>query len=186
LAKPRRLVTERLVLRALVPSDAPELARLLNDRSISATTLAIPFPYTRKDAVEWIGRQDMDRKQGKTLNLAITLRADGRLAGGVGLSSVSAEHSRAELGYWVAKEFWARGYCTEACRALLSYAFRTLGLQRVYASHFPNNPASGRVMEKLGMKREGYLRRHVRRRGRYVDLVCYGVLASDLRARKDR
>lgn len=183
LAKPPKLVTDRLVLRAMRRADAPELARLLDDPRISATTMGIPSPYTKKDALKWIGRQGQALKEGTMVNFVVTLLAGGALAGGVGLSSISGQHRRAELGYWTAAEFWNRGFCTEACRVVLGYAFRVLGLRRVYATHFPRNPASGRVMKKLGMKREGTLRRHVLRRGRYEDLVYYGVLSSEFRRR---
>ncbi len=184
LTRPPRIVTDRLVLRPLRKADAPALARAISDRRVIATTLAIPFPYTLKDADEWIARQAEGLRTGKMVNFAVTLRTDGTLIGGIGFSSVSSAHRRAEIGYWIASRFWNQGYCTEAGRAALGYAFRVLKLQRVYATHFPRNPASGRVMQKVGMKREGFLRRHVCRRGRYEDLVSYAILASEFGRRR--
>jgi len=87
------------------------------------------------------------------------------------------------MGYWIARECWNRGYATEAAAALLAYAFEALGLHRVYARHFPRNPPSGRVMQKLGMVYEGRQREHVLRWDVFEDLDCYGILRSEWHAR---
>jgi len=183
LATPALITTERLLLRCLRRSDLAALVQAINDRSVAATTLGIPFPYTMKDATRWLKQEAECRRKGTMLNFVVTLRRDGSIVGGVGLSSISTEHHRAELGYWTASRFRNQGFCTEAARAVLAFAFGVLKLQRVYATHFPRNPASGRVMRKLGMKREGRLRRHALRRGRYEDLETYGILAAEFAAR---
>jgi RimJ/RimL family protein N-acetyltransferase len=85
-------------------------------------------------------------------------------------------HSRGELGYWIGVPYWGRGYATEAARRLVGFAFDTLGLNRVHASCFSRNRASARVLEKAGLVREGVLRRHVRRFGRFEDLTLYGLV----------
>ena len=101
--------------------------------------------------------------------------------GAVGLTLTPA-HASAELGYWIASAAWGQGYATEAAAALCDYAFRVLGVHRIQARHFLHNPASWRVMQKLGMQREGVLRGAVRKEGRFEDLVLYAVLAEDWRA----
>ena len=83
------------------------------------------------------------------------------------------------MGYWVGKPFWGRGYCTEAGRAVLEYAFRQLGLLRVHACFFARNPASGKVMKKLGMQPEGCRRGHVMKWGKLEDLELAGILKED-------
>ncbi len=173
------LETERLVLRPFRLADAPEVERLAGDRAIADTTLAIPHPYTKGMGRVWISSHPGYRENGSGAIFAVTLKPEGSLVGAVGLSSVSEAFSRAEIGYWVGKPYWNKGYATEATRTVLRFAFRNLGLNRVHASHFTRNPASGRVMQKLGMTREGMSRQHVRRWDRFEDLVQYGILASE-------
>jgi RimJ/RimL family protein N-acetyltransferase len=79
----------------------------------------------------------------------------------------------------VAKEHWNRGYCTDAARTLMNYGFSALGLNRIQAMHFPRNPASGRVMQKLRMTREGLLHQYVCSRGTFEDLVLYSILRHE-------
>ena len=83
--------------------------------------------------------------------------------------------NHAEMGYWVGKPFWNNGYCTEAARAVVAYGFDVLDLERIYANYMARNPASGRVLAKLGMQQEGLLRRHRRKFGRYEDLIVCGI-----------
>jgi RimJ/RimL family protein N-acetyltransferase len=113
-------------------------------------------------------------------NFALVLRRSNELIGAIGLR-VEAQHARAELGYWVGLRYWGQGYCTEAGYAVLDYGFNTLGLARIHASHFTRNPASGRVMQKLGMRHEGSLRQHVRKRDVFEDLEIYAILRSEFR-----
>ena len=86
---------------------------------------------------------------------------------------------RAELGYWIDRPYWNQGYCTEAGRAVLWYGFTELNLNRIHAYHLSRNPASGRVMQKLGMTREGLLRQHAKKWGKYEDIVEYGLVRQD-------
>jgi RimJ/RimL family protein N-acetyltransferase len=172
------LETERLVLRAFALSDAPEVRRLVGAREVAATTLAIPHPYTTSMAEEWIERHTERRDSGEALHWAITSREDGALLGAIGLE-IEPAHARGELGYWIGVPYWRRGYCTEAGQAVVRHAFGVCGLNRIVAYHFGENIGSGRVMHKLGMTQEGVLRQHVKKWGRYVDLVCYGLLRTE-------
>ena len=112
---------------------------------------------------------------------AITLRADGTLVGSIALM-VEPDQHRAELGYVVGVPHWGRGYATEAGLAVLGHGFGELGLNRVYAFCFSRNPASRRVLEKLGMIREGMRREHTLKWGEYLDSDAFGILASEWRA----
>jgi [ribosomal protein S5]-alanine N-acetyltransferase len=140
-------------------------------------TLTVPHPYEQGVAEEWIAGQEAAWSSGERLVLAVTTQADG-LVGAIGLHFAS-EHQRAELGYWIGVPYWGRGYATEAAAALLSFAFGDLGLRRVVAHHFSRNPASGRVLQKLGMRHEGSLRDHVLKWGAFEDLEIYGILAGE-------
>jgi RimJ/RimL family protein N-acetyltransferase len=115
---------------------------------------------------------------GEGCAFAIVLRDSGKLVGSVALST-SARFQRAELGYWIGKPYQNNGYATEASEAVLEYGFLSLNLNRIHASHMRRNPASGRVMEKLGMSREGCLRQHAERDGIFEDLEVYGLLRSE-------
>ena len=173
------LETERLVLRPFRLSDAPEVQRLAGDRRVAEMTMSIPHPYQDGVAEEWIGSHLETFGSGKEVILAVTLKAGGILLGAIGLA-VRREHERAELGYWIGVPYWNQGYCTEAAAAVVRFGFESLGLHRIQANHYARNPASGRVMQRIGMTREGCLRRHIRRWDRSEDLVLYGILRDEV------
>ncbi len=170
--------TERLTLRPFTIADAPQVQHLAGERDIASTTLIIPHPYEDGMAEAWIGTHQADFAAGRSVILAITSRTEGTLMGSVGLIR-EPEHNRAELGYWIGKPFWNRGYASEAAKAMLDYAFGTLKLHRVYAYHYSRNPASGRVLQKIGMIHEGRLRQHTLKWGVFEDDDLYGILRSD-------
>ncbi len=172
------LETERLKLRPFGISDARTVQRLAGERAVADTTLNIPHPYEDGDAERWIsGHADLFRKWEHAI-FAITLRETGELVGAMGLH-LSPRFNRAELGYWIGKPYWNNGYCTEAARRMIQFGFEALGLNRIHAHYLSRNPASGRVMDHVGMKREGVMRQHVRKWDRYEDIVCYGILRED-------
>ena len=175
------LETPRLRLRGLTADDAPAIQRLAGAKEIADTTLLIPHPYPDGAAEQFIQQSQVDWHERRTAGFAITLR-DGEFCGSIGLRIDSAHH-HAELGYWIGVPFWGRGYCTEAAGAVLGFGFRNLGLHRICAHHFLRNPASGRVLLKIGMAREGRLREHVRRWDRFEDLECYGILRPEWEAK---
>jgi len=175
------LETERLVLRPYSLADARRVQQMCNDWDIASTTLALPYPYPDGAAEQWISTLAESFQQGKEVTLAITLKPDGPVIGTASLS-INKNHQRGEFGYMVAKEHWNHGYCTEAARAMMSFGFSTLGLDRIQAVHFPRNPASGRVMQKLGMTREGLLRQYVSNRGTREDVNMYSILRTEFEA----
>ncbi|PJA11681.1 MAG: hypothetical protein COX65_09825 [Elusimicrobia bacterium CG_4_10_14_0_2_um_filter_56_8] len=99
---------------------------------------------------------------------------EGRVAGSVGLSGICGH--RAELGYWLGVEYWGQGIVTEAVKMVTRYAFKELGLRRVYAHVVPANKASARVLEKAGYKYEGLLRKHAMKRGKTFGLLLYAKI----------
>lgn len=169
------LETERLVLRPFVSSDATEVQRLAGSRSIADTTLNIPYPYDDGMAEGWISKHQANFDDGKDVTFAIMLKKDNSLLGAISLMGVSQGH-QAELGYWIGESFWNHGFCTEAGRAVVDYAFRVLKIIRIHSCHFKRNPASGRVMQKIGMKHEGCRKCHVKKWDKFEDLELYGVL----------
>lgn len=171
------LQTERLILRAFQMDDAPTVDKYVSEKAIAATTLNIPHPYTQEMAEEWIGTHKEAFENGQAVRFAITLRDSGKLLGAIGLE-ITAAHERAEIGYWIGKPHWGKGYCTEAAIAVLQHGLDSLGLERIFATHFGKNPASGRVMQKAGMKHEGRLRHHIKKWGEFEDLEMYSILRS--------
>ena len=174
-----RIKTARVLLRPFALTDAHEVQRLAGDRDIASTTGSIPHPYDDGIAEQWIATHQRRFEQGTWLDLAITLDPGGALVGALGLR-FEPEHDRAELGYWIGKPYWGRGYATEAARAPVYYGFNTLGLHRIYARHFTRNPASGRVLQKIRMTHEGHRRRHEKKWGVYEDEELYGMLKDEL------
>ena len=176
------LRTARLLLRQFTEDDEPQVARLAGEWDIARYTLNIPHPYTRQDARAWILSHERGIAAGTDLPLAITLRDEGTLVGAVGLRK-DLVHFHAELGYWIGKPYWGNGYATEAATAVLGYGFREMELHRIYARHMATNPASGRVLQKIGMTREGELRQHLFKWDHFEDAIVYGILEADYHRR---
>ncbi len=172
------LRTRRLVLRPFAMADSEDVRRLAGEWEIADTTLNIPHPYEEGMAEKWISTHSTGFDENTSLTFAITCRKDGKLLGAVSLT-VQHSHSRAELGYWIGKPYWRNGYCTEAARAVTEYGFTVLRLNRVFAMYMTRNPSSGRVMAKLGMKSEGIMRQHYKKRDVYEDFAMYGILRSE-------
>jgi RimJ/RimL family protein N-acetyltransferase len=172
------LTTERLTLRPFRPSDAPEVVRLASDFKIADTTRNIPHPYPPDVAERWIASHAPRFEAGTLATFAIVRSADATLLGAVGLV-IERDDRRAELGYWLGVPYWKAGYMTEAARALVGCGFAQLELHRILATHITRNPASGRVMQKIGMRYEGTLREHVLKWGTFEDLAQYAILRAE-------
>jgi RimJ/RimL family protein N-acetyltransferase len=170
----------RVRLRALRAADATRAQALLRDEEVAKQTLNIPHPYPESEAERWIAEREAGWRAGKMLAWAIALEDSDLLVGAISLKPVPA-HLRAEVGYWVARELWGQGIGTAALRAILAWGFDTLGLHRIEAHHFGENPASGRIMIKAGMRHEGRVREPIFRDGVPRDLELYGMLRSDPR-----
>jgi ribosomal-protein-alanine N-acetyltransferase len=181
--QPPTLTSERLVLRPFELDDAADVQRLAGAWQIAYTTLNIPHPYDDGLAEAWISGHRSAFAAGKEIVFAITLQPAGQLVGAIGLV-IKKRHRRGEMGYWIGVDYWNQGYATEAAWAVLDYGFRQLGLNRIYAYHFTRNPASGRVMEKIGMRYEGRLRQHVRRSEAFEDLDLYAILSQEYDAQQ--
>lgn len=172
------LKTERLILRPFEISDAPRVQLLAGEKEIADTTLNIPHPYEDGMAEQWIGTHKEGFEKGEQATFAIILKESNQLIGAIGLV-FNRRFNRAELGYWIAKDFWNQGYGTSAAKRVLEYGFMERKLNKIFASHLRRNPASGRIMKKIGMKKEGELREHVLRWNKYEDLIVYGITQKE-------
>ena len=179
------LTTDRLTLRPFLDDDAFDVERLAGVREVADTTLNIPHPYPHGGAAEWIRLHGPAWIDGTSATFAIVGNKTGALVGAISLM-IKREHRRAELGYWIALDCWNCGYATEASQRLIDFGFESLGLHRVEARHFLRNPASGRVMQKIGMRQEGVERDHVIKRDRFESLAVYSILEPEWRAQHKR
>src|SRR5262249_18929431 len=152
---------------------------LAGQREIAHTTISIPHPYSELQAREWIRKHGSQAVPASDVVFAITTKPDGVLIGTVGLRAINTEHAQAELGFWIGVPFWRQGYATEAAAAVVGYGFESLRLNRVFAHHMVRNPASGRVLQKIGMRPEGRLRQHVRKWGVFEDVQLLAILQEE-------
>lgn len=142
--------TPRLLLRPGFPEDAPVLAGAMSDKAIARNLAVVPWPYTLRDAEAFLASP----RDPVLPSFLILERTEGapRLIGSCGMGRRPS--GAVEMGYWITRSHWGRGFATEACAALVNIA-RALGLASLEGSHFIDNPASGRVLEKLGFEAIG-------------------------------
>lgn len=172
------LHTERLILRPLTLQDAeamfsgwttdPDVIRYLSWKP------HVSIDETKRILSYWMSNYP----DTKFYLWGIQLR-EGRLIGTISFHSISEAFERAEVGYALAKNVWGKGYATEALKALLTLAFETIRFHRIEAHHAVLNPASGKVMEKCGMQREGLLREYYRANAGFQDAYLYSILKKD-------
>jgi ribosomal-protein-alanine N-acetyltransferase len=170
------LVTRRLVLREYERDDFEAVHRFASDPEAVAFVTWGPNTEdeTRGFLDGWLAERAEVPRTGYTLALTTP---GGRPFGSVGLYRDGPHH--AELGFAVSRERWGQGYATEAARAILDFGFADLGLRRIYATCRPENVGSSRVLEKIGMSREGRLRDHVLIRGDWRDSLLYAAVTPD-------
>ena len=166
-------------LRPYRAKDAARVVEVAGAREIADTTISVPHPYPVAAAAEWIARAGLEWTAGTGAIFAMELAGDATLVGSMGLREIDRVHQQAELGFYVGVPWWGRGYAVAGVRVLLPFAFGVLGLNRVYAHHMVRNPASGRVLEKTGFRREGLLRQRIRKWGVYEDVVLLALLRTD-------
>lgn len=165
--------TERLILSPLEEKDIPFIVEYLQHRIFSDLTSNIPYPYMENDARMWLemSKEAFDNDTGYTFGIR---NKEGQIIGAIGLHD--RDDDKAELGYWIGIPYWNKGYVTEAAKALIDFGFNELNFHKIFATHFPHNPASGRIMEKIGMEQEAVLVQEVKKDGEYFDLVRYCIV----------
>ncbi len=174
--------TARLVLRPFTPEDASLLAQFAGKFRVADTTASIPHPYSPEQALQDIHKFNQEFRAGVGAYFAIALReAPHALIGCVLLKLIDRRDEQAELGYWIDEAESGKGYVTEAARALLTYGFNALDLNRISACHMTRNPASGRVLARLGMQQEGHLRQAAKKWGMFEDLLVWGILREEFK-----
>ena len=162
--KPGSMRTERLRLRPLASRDTARIALLAGDWDVAPMTARIPYPYSEELAEQWIGGA-----------------ADGEIVRGIELGDsligvcgyMPADLESAEIGYWIGKPWWGQGFATEAAGAVVEHCFTSAGFERVTCGHFVDNPASGKVIAKLGFRFVGLERLWCEARQTDVETLKY-------------
>jgi len=172
------LVTERLILDQIIPVDIPNIVAYAGNKKITNTTRTMPHPYFEEDAIAWINMANQGFKNKDMFIFALRDKVDKSFKGGIGLT-LNTENNRAEIGYWIAEKFWGMGYTTEAVKAVLKFGFEKLELNKITAVYIDTNIASGKIMDKNGMVKEGELKNHDIKLGEYQTLIQYRMLRSE-------
>jgi [ribosomal protein S5]-alanine N-acetyltransferase len=178
-----KLVTKRLILRPLKKSDAKDIVDNINDLNITKWLLIVPYPYKLKDAKSWIKQntEKWKKREKDDYGFGIELKGEKKIIGGIGLHKVRKSQGKAEVGYWLGRKYWRNGYGSEALKAVLDFAFKKLKLRRIEAGVFAGNPASGKLLEKFGAKKEGMKRMSCKCKAdnKIKDEYIYGLLKQE-------
>ena len=160
-------------------SDARDLAATLSNKKIQDNLRdGLPYPYTEQDGKEFISAM-LVANENDTFAFAITV--NGKVIGSIGAFRQGNIHRQtAELGYYIAEEYWGKGIMTEAVKQLCDYVFSNTDIIRIYAEPFAYNIGSCRVLEKAGFQYEGTLRSNALKNGNVFDMKMYSKLKTDL------
>lgn len=160
-------------------SDAKDLSIALSNRKIQDNLRdGLPYPYTEQDGADYISAM-LSANEDETFAFAIT--ADNKVVGSIGVFRQENIHRQtAELGYYVAEEYWGKGIMTEAVKQICAYVFDKSDIIRIYAEPFAYNTASCRVLEKAGFQYEGTLRSNAVKNGKVIDMKMYSLLKTEV------
>ena len=159
-------------------SDAKDLSKVLTNKKVQDNLRdGLPYPYTEKDGVDYISAM-LSADENETFAFAVTV--DGKVVGSIGVFRQGNIHSQtAELGYYLAEDYWGKGIMTEAVKQTCEYVFGNSDILRIFAEPFSSNAASCRVLEKAGFKYEGTLRQNAVKNGKILDMKMYSLLRED-------
>lgn len=160
-------------------SDAKELAAALSNKKVQDNLRdGLPYPYTEQDGTDYISAM-LSADENETFAFAIT--ADEKVVGSIGIFRQGNIHRQtAELGYYIAEEYWGKGIMTEAVKQICGYVFDMSDIIRIYAEPFAYNAASCRVLEKAGFQYEGTLRNNAVKNGEIIDMKMYSLLKTEI------
>lgn len=160
-------------------SDAIDLAEALSNKKVQDNLRdGLPYPYTEQDGTDYISEM-LSADENETFAFAITV--DEKLVGSIGIFRQGNIHRQtAELGYYIAEEYWGKGIMTEAEKQICGYVFDKSDIIRIYAEPFAYNAASCRVLEKAGFQYEGTLRNNAVKNGEIIDMKMYSLLKTEI------
>lgn len=170
--------TSRLTLRWMVDADVDDLFAIFSNVEVMRYWSTPPLA-NRDAAVALLNEIQDSFKRQMMLKWGVARKLDNKLIGTTTLYNLDFTNRRAEVGYALGREYWGRGYMQEALQALLSFCFETLDLRRLEADVDPRNQASLQTLERLGFRREGYLRERWEVAGELQDALFYGLLRRE-------
>src|SRR6056297_1939264 len=160
--------TKKFTLRPFKMGDAPQVAEQAHDKEVSRNTLAIPYPYSVKDGEEWLKIVLKEKRKKYPAQLTFAVEVEGKVAGAISLVHIRHGH-KAELGYWLGKDYRGRKLMSRAIKEVCRFGFNELKLKRITAKVFTFNPASKRVLEKNSFELEGILKKEAKKGNKYID-----------------
>ena len=177
------LNTPRLRLRRLTMRDAADIYRYSKDVEVARHVLwsAHQSIGESRSYLRYMLRRYRNHEPA---SWGIEYLETGQVIGTIGFMWIQTDNSAAEVGYSLSRDYWDRGIMTEALKAVIGHGFGSMNLNRIEAQHETTNPASGAVMRKCGMQREGTLRQRLYNKGRYVDVELYAILRKEYEHRK--
>jgi ribosomal-protein-alanine N-acetyltransferase len=168
---------QHIIMRAIHDDDIPHIQTYASSAEVARNTF-VPHPYPPDGAIHFVSHIRQGWEEETAYVFAIVAKEHDQFVGVMGLHP-QVKHHLAEVGYWIGHPHWGKGYATEALQLLIQFAFETVGLNRVQAKHFVENPASGRVMQKAGMHYEGLHRQALFHNNTFKDLKAYAILRED-------
>lgn len=164
------IITKKFTLRPFKKTDAKDVAKYINDKTIYNNTSHIPYPYKLKDAKEWLEKTIANyvKKKPRGFHFAIEIKKE--VVGCVSLMEIQGGY-KAEVGYWLARKYWGKGIMSEAVSELVNYGVKKFKLVRIYAYVFAHNKGSEKVLKKNKFKKEGYIRKGILKDGVMMDEI---------------
>jgi RimJ/RimL family protein N-acetyltransferase len=170
--------TKQLSLRKIRSEDIPSLIKYCNNPKISDQIINIPYPYGEEEAKKRISFVLEGLEKGERYVFAITLKGTDELIGEIGLHLDKTNNS-AQFGYWIGEPFWGKRIATEALAAILKFGFEQLNLNKIYATHYPENKASAKVMINNKMIKEAEMKEHYKVNNSYRDVIQYRLTKKE-------
>jgi len=171
-----QLAAGEFLFRPFELSDIGQLVPIAGEHRVADTTLGVPHPYTSEFARQWIASHGRDWESRTALHWAVVKAGDKRLLGYAGLHAIDLERHQAELRFWVGSGVKRASYATLWAEAVLEFALNALDLHRVYALQLARHPPGARVLESIGMRPEGFLRKRIQKEGLVEDVICWSIL----------
>lgn len=175
----------KVYLKSLGIEDADQIAAKANDYEVAyniAEWGSFPHPYQKSDALTFIENATRALAEGREVHLGIRMAETNELIGVLGLKEISAKNKKAEVGFWIGKSYWHKGYSTQAVSMIVEYGFEKLKLNKITANVFAFNEASVRLLQKLGFVREGLLRDNILQKDDFVDSMLFGILKKEYKS----
>lgn len=167
--------SKKFILRPFKKGDEKSLAKNVNNSKINEMVSLIPYPYSLKDANKWVAFNLNVYKKEKPSDVNFVIDIDGEVAGSIGLSDIKENH-KAEVGYWLAEQYWGGGMMTSALKLITKFGFDELKLKRIQLKAYSFNKASRRVAEKTGYEFEGILKKYDKKGNKFLDTYMFAKI----------